>query len=206
MSGLLTVRTFFLWFFCMAVALWSLRFLIAGVETSMAFVAYHAIERKLAFFAHVGLAPVALALLPLQFWKGLRMRRPALHRWLGRIYAMAILCAGVGSILMALGTKAGPVASVGFLLLGVAWITSTALAVWHIRNRRVSEHRAWMIRSAALTFAAVTLRLEMPILAMTVGLDVGYPMVAWLCWVPNILIAEWMLPRDGRMSRPLAAQ
>ncbi|KPA22052.1 hypothetical protein shim_19390 [Shimia sp. SK013] len=200
MKALLTVRTFFLWFFCMAVALWSLRFLLIGVETSMEFVAYHAIERQLAFFAHVGLAPVALALVPLQFWAGLRLRRPAVHRWLGRTYAVTILIAGVGAILMAIGTNAGQFAAVGFALLGFAWIGTTAVAVSHIRNKRVAEHKAWMIRSAALTFAAVTLRLELPILAMTVGLEDGYPLVAWLCWVPNLLIAEWIVRRPTRMG------
>ena len=200
MKALLTVRTFFLWFFCMAIALWSLRFLLMGVEASMGFVAYHAVERQLAFFAHVGLAPVALALVPLQFWRGSRVRRPALHRWLGRIYAVTIIMAGMGGILMALGTNAGPVAMVGFGLLGVAWIWTTAVAVWHIRNKRITQHKAWMIRSAALTLAAVTLRLEMPILAITVGLEVGYPLVAWLCWVPNLLIAEWMLRRRPVMG------
>ncbi|SFK50936.1 Predicted membrane protein [Shimia haliotis] len=200
MKALMTVRTFFLWFFCMAVGLWALRFLLAGVETSMEFVAYHAIERRLAFFAHVGLAPVALMLVPLQFWTRLRIDRPALHRWLGRVYAVAILLAGVGGMLMAIGTQAGPVASLGFGLLAVAWVGSTALAVWHIRNKRVALHKAWMIRSAALTLAAVTLRLEMPILAMTIGLETGYPLVAWLCWVPNLMIAEWMVRRRPVMG------
>ncbi len=200
MKALMTVRTFFLWFFCMAVALWSLRFLLAGVEASMEFVAYHAIERRLAFFAHVGLAPVALMLVPVQLWTRLRTDRPALHRWLGRVYAVTILLAGVGGLLMAIGTQAGPVAALGFGLLAVAWVGSTALAVWHIRNKRVALHKEWMIRSAALTLAAVTLRLEMPILVMTVGLETGYPLVAWLCWMPNLLIAEWMVRRRPVMG------
>jgi hypothetical protein len=53
-----------------------------------------------------------------------------------------------------------------------------------------------MIRSAALTLAAVTLRLYLPFLAMSMGFELGYSLVAWLCWVPNILFAEWLLRRD----------
>ncbi|TCL10016.1 putative membrane protein DUF2306 [Shimia isoporae] len=195
MKVLVSARTFFLWFFCLGIAVWSWRFLLFGVEATMEFVAYHAIERRWAFYAHVGLAPVALMLVPLQFWTKLRMRRPALHRWMGRAYAIAILLAGVGGILMAIGTDAGQLAAVGFALLGFAWIGTTAVAVSHIRNKHIEDHKAWMIRSAALTLAAVTLRLELPILAMTVGLEVGYPLVAWLCWVPNILVAEWVVRR-----------
>lgn len=200
MKALVSVRVFLLWFFCLGIAVWSWRFVPLGVEATMDYVAYHALERRWAFFAHVGLAPVALALVPLQFWTVLRVRRPALHRWLGRTYAVTILLAGAGGILMAIGTDAGQFAAVGFALLGFAWIGTTAVAVSHIRNKRVAAHKAWMIRSAALTLAAVTLRLELPILAMTVGLEVGYPWVAWLCWVPNLLIAEWVVRRRPVMG------
>ena len=55
-----------------------------------------------------------------------------------------------------------------------------------------------MIRSASLTLAAVTLRIYLPLLSVTLGLEVGYVLVAWLCWVPNILLAEWILRREPR--------
>jgi hypothetical protein len=53
-----------------------------------------------------------------------------------------------------------------------------------------------MIRSFALTLAAVTLRLQMPA-AFILGLDmaVAYPAIAFLCWVPNLAIAELVLAR-----------
>ena len=58
-------------------------------------------------------------------------------------------------------------------------------------------HRCWMIRSYALTFAAVTLRLELPLFFIFGGME--YPVassyVAWLCWVPNLFIAELYLRR-----------
>ena len=62
-----------------------------------------------------------------------------------------------------------------------------------------------MIRSAALTFAAVTLRVYWPFLFMTLGEEVGYTLVAWLCWVPNLVVAEWLLLRPARRSSALAA-
>ena len=48
-----------------------------------------------------------------------------------------------------------------------------------------------MIRNFALTFAAVTLRLWIPIF-LTSGLsfEAAYPVIAWLSWVPNLLVAE----------------
>jgi uncharacterized membrane protein len=155
----------------------------------------HLAPRALAVYLHIGLAPIALALMPFQFSANLRQRRPALHRWLGRGYALAILISGVAGLLLALGTEAGPIAGWGFGILAVLWLGVTARAVFLARAGRIAQHRRWMIRSAALTFAAVTLRLYLPVLALIFGFETGYPLVAWLCWVPNLMLVEWWLAR-----------
>jgi hypothetical protein len=47
-----------------------------------------------------------------------------------------------------------------------------------------------MIYSYAACFAAVTLRLWLPLLVIGFGDFIkAYTVVAWLCWVPNILVA-----------------
>ena len=59
-------------------------------------------------------------------------------------------------------------------------------------------HRRWMIRSYALTAAAITLRLYLPLLShLGIPFDMSYPVVAWLCWVPNLLFAEWLCRRGN---------
>jgi hypothetical protein len=64
-----------------------------------------------------------------------------------------------------------------------------------------------MIRSYALTFAAVTLRLYLP-MALMASLDglASYRAIAFLCWVPNLIVAELWLRRDRpvRTSPPFA--
>ncbi len=51
--------------------------------------------------------------------------------------------------------------------------------------------RRWMIRSYAMILAAVTLRIHLPILAAYFqGFEPAYQIVAWSCWVPNLLVAE----------------
>ncbi|OIQ34455.1 MAG: hypothetical protein BM559_05450 [Roseobacter sp. MedPE-SWchi] len=189
------------WILCLLIALASWRFILIGVELSMPFVAYHALERPLAFYAHIGLAPVALALLPFQFRRALRQRRPHLHRWLGRSYGGAILVSGLGGLIMAIGTSSGLVAGLGFGLLAFLWLGTTGRGIWLAMQGRIAEHRVWMIRSGALTFAAVTLRLYLPFLFATLGEELGYTLVAWACWVPNMLLAEWLLRRDR--NRPV---
>lgn len=196
-------RFLFVWVLALGIALVSYRFLL-GVETWMQPMLHHWLDRPWAFIAHVGFAPVALALVPFQFWSRLRALRPGLHRWLGRAYALAILIAGVGGIAMALTTDAGPVAGTGFGLLAVLWLGVTGQAVRLAMAGRIAEHRDWMIRSAALTMAAITLRLYLPVLMMTVGFETGYLIVAWACWVPNALIAE-LIVRRGRLAAPAVA-
>ncbi len=188
----------FLWGSCLLIALGSWRFLVLGVEVSMPFVAYHLEQRPLWFFAHVGLAPVALALMPFQFWQGLRQRALTWHRWIGRAYGAAVLVSGLGGLLMALGSNSGALAAWGFGLLAVFWLGTTAIGIWHALRGRIADHRRWMIRSAALTFAAVTLRLYLPLLFATLGEQAGYVLVSWACWVPNLLVAEWMLRRQSK--------
>lgn len=179
----------------LVIALVSWRFLVLGVDLSMPHMAHHLEPRALALYAHIGLAPVALLVMPFQFHARVRAARPGLHRWLGRVYALAILISGVAGISLALNSAAGPVAAAGFGLLAVLWLVTTIRAVWLAMQRRIAEHQHWMIRSAALTFAAVTLRLYLPLLAAGFGFDTGYVLVAWLCWVPNLIVAEWWLAR-----------
>jgi hypothetical protein len=76
-------------------------------------------------------------------------------------------------------------------MLAFLWVATAALAYVRIRAYDIESHRRWMIRNYSLTFAAVTLRLWIPFL-MIAGYDfsVVYPTVAWLAWVPNLIIAE----------------
>jgi hypothetical protein len=64
-----------------------------------------------------------------------------------------------------------------------------------------------MIRSSAMTFAAVTLRLYLPIppMFLHMSFDDGYRAISWVSWTSNLLVAEiylnWALLRR-RFGRP----
>ena len=148
---------------------------------------------------HAGVGGTALALAPLQLLPRLRARRPRLHRWIGRTYVTAAFVGGVAGLILAVGSTAGPVASWGFGLLALAWMATTAQA-WRLAlARRFDAHRRWMLRSFALIFAAVTLRIYLP-LSLIAGLDPlqSYRAIAWLCWVPNLVAVETYLSRRPR--------
>ena len=153
---------------------------------------------------HMALAGTALLVGPLQLLPALRRRR-AVHRWLGRIYLVGCLVGGIAGLTMAFGTTAGPVAALGFGSLGVVWLTTNVQGWRMARARRFDAHRAWMIRSFALTFGAVMLRVYLPLSqVMGIPFEDAYAAIAWLAWVPNLMIAELYLRRDAFRRQQLA--
>jgi hypothetical protein len=154
---------------------------------------------------HVAGAATALLIVPFQLLGGLRARWPLVHRWLGRVYVIACLAGATGGFFMAFGTTAGPVAGVGFGALAIAWFWAN-LQGWRMALAgRFAEHRAWMIRSFAMTFAAVTLRIYMPLLPLS-GMDPleAYRLTAYIAWIPNLILAELYL-RGAFSRRPRLA-
>lgn len=152
---------------------------------------------------HVFASAFALALGPFQFLPGLRARRPGLHRQLGRVYLTAVAVGGLSGLYMARFAFGGGLAQSGFTVLALLWLGSSALALRAILGGDVAAHRRWMLRSFALTFAAVTLRLQLGLGGLAgLAFEQYYPVVAWSCWVPNLLLLEWWLRRGSRPWLP----
>ena len=120
--------------------------------------------RVAGLYIHAFAGGMALILGPFQFLNRLRRRRPALHRWMGRIYLTGILLGGLSAFLIAPGMISGLVGEIGLILLGILWVWTGWNAYRNIRAGNKEVHREWMIRNYALTFAAVTLRLWLGIL------------------------------------------
>lgn len=147
-----------------------------------------------AAFLHLAGAAIALAVGPFQLNTRLRTRFIKVHRWMGRSYVTGVLLGGLAALALATIAQTGLPARVGFGLLAVLWLTSTGMAYRHIRARNQPAHRRWMIRSYALTFAAVTLRIYLPLSqAYGIPFDPAYQTIAWMCWVPNLVVAEWII-------------
>ena len=167
-------------------------------------------QQKMVYMAHltmliVHIAASMLAILigPFQFMPGIRKGRwLRLHRGLGRTYLLSILFGGLSGLYMSRFAYGGPITESGFATLAVLWLYSGFMAYRHIRNRDIEHHREWMTRNYALTFAGVMLRLWMP-LSDALGIDflAAYRVVGWLCWVPNLLVAEWIIRGVRRGSR-----
>lgn len=199
------ITAFLAAFLSLAIALVSYRFLALGLKLSFPDMSLHIDAARLAFLAHITASPVALAIATFQLMPNLRARRPGLHRWAGRTYGLAILIGGLGALGMLPTANGGVTAQVGFGLLAVFWLGTTAIAIIHARAKRFAEHRRWMIRSFALTFAAVTLRVELPILVFGFGLSyvAAIAILGWLCWLPNLVVAELWLARGQGYKTPI---
>jgi hypothetical protein len=148
---------------------------------------------------HIASGIVTLVFGPLQFVPAIRTRYRWLHREMGAAYVVAVLVGGTAGLLSAPHSFGGLGTHLAFGELALGWIGTTVMAVVAIRKRDIVAHQRWMIRSYALTLGAVMLRIWMPLSVMAgIPFEVAYPVVAWLAWVPNLLVAEvWLVPREG---------
>lgn len=157
---------------------------------------------------HVVGGVTALAAGPWQFWTGLRARHPAIHRAMGRVYLVAVVAAAAGGLLLAPLSMGGPLAHVGFGVLAVLLLLTSAAALVSILRRRIDAHRAWMFRSYSLVFAAVTFRWWLGLAATGLPFEQVYAVGAWTSWLIDLLAAEFLLTAIGRVrtaARPRPA-
>lgn len=160
----------------------------------------------LAVISHLAGGGLALAVGAWQLNAHLRTRHINVHRLMGRLYVIAVLVGGLGALRLAPHAQTGAVAEVGFGALAVTWLVTTLRGYLAIRGGDEAVHRRWMTRSYALTFAAVTLRIYLPASALLgIPFATAYPVIAWLCWVPNLAVAELYIGRRRWPERVVAA-
>ena len=190
-------------FLAIGVSLVSARFLLP--EPPMAEgMAPHIEARPIVFLTHVVCGITALSLGALQFVTR-QGRRRMWHAAAGRIYVLACLVGAASGLILAWSSIGGPIGTAGFGLLAITWFTTTALGFREVIAGRIEAHRRWMVRSYALTLAAVSLRLMLPASGM-MGLEFmdAYRAIAFLCWTPNLVLAELWLAWRGSEALRLA--
>lgn len=153
---------------------------------------------------HIAGASVPLAVGVLQVNRRIQRKSARLHRWLGTAYVLGVMVGGMAGLALAPSTFGGLVTHLGFGGLAVCWLATTMLAYRAVRRREILAHQRWMYRSYALTLAAVTLRVYLPLASVAgIPFEDAYRAVSWLCWVPNLLVAEaWLVPRAGDFRLP----
>lgn len=153
-----------------------------------------AISWNIGFYGHIVFGGIALLVGWVQFSKKLRNTNLKLHRFLGTIYIVAVLISGSCGIFIGVFATGGVITSMGFVSLGIIWLATTIAAYIAIRKRDLRQHQKWMIYSYSACFAAVTLRIWLPILGGFFGdFITAYRIVAWLCWIPNMAFAYLLI-------------
>ncbi|RKE78585.1 DUF2306 domain-containing protein [Chryseobacterium sp. AG363] len=120
------------------------------------------------------------------------------HRNMGKLYTFLILIfAAPSGIYMGIFANGGLFSKISFIILGSLWWFSTLKAYQLARQKRFKEHKQWMWRSFAFTLSAITLRMWKVIIVYLFHpnpMDV-YQIIAWLGWIPNILIIEYLITK-----------
>ncbi len=156
----------------------------------------HITEWRIAFYIHVFSSILVLLAGFTQFSSSFHKKYKSLHKKLGYAYVINILMVtGPSSLLMGFYANGGLSSRIAFVLLAILWMYFTAMALYKAIKKDFNAHRIFMIRSFALTLSAITLRIWKVIFAAT--LDIGpmdrYRIIAWLGWVLNLLLAEWII-------------
>lgn len=155
----------------------------------------HVPHWKAALYTHVFSGMCALCAMLTQFFRSRRPWTIAMHRLMGRMYAVVVLViAAPSGAILAWYAEGGISGRLGFGTLVALWALTTAEGVRAARARDYALHRAWMIRSFALTLSAVTVREWQFWLGIYLPPHVDINSItAWMGWLPNLLIAECWL-------------
>jgi uncharacterized membrane protein len=128
-----------------------------------------------------------------QFIPSFIQKYPKAHRNIGKMYIILILFfAAPSGFIIGLFANGGLSCKVGFCLQSIAWFLITFFAYIEIRRKNIENHINWMVRSFAITLAAMSLRTEsyfMHYFLHTKPIET-YLTVTWLSWVGNLMIAE----------------
>ncbi len=152
----------------------------------------------IAFFIHVFTSMFALAAGFTQFSRFMLRRYKRVHRTVGKYYVIDVLfITGPASFIMALLANGGMSSRIAFTCLSLLWMFTTAKAWQTATAKQFTLHRNWMYRSYALTLSAVILRGWKWLLIALFHLRPldACRVVAWMGFVPNLLVAEWIIRR-----------
>ncbi|MDT7792749.1 MAG: hypothetical protein QOD59_2185 [Mycobacterium sp.] len=156
---------------------------------------------------HVMFASVAMVTAVAQIWPGLRARRPALHRRVGRVYVCAAIPAALCAMVIGAATPFGPFLAVSNVFLASLWLWFTVNGYLAARQRQFAQHRRYMILSATLALSIITNRIWTPILVIALlplqdsvfgGSEEHFVWCvagigAWLGWsIPFLTVRRWL--------------
>lgn len=142
------------------------------------------------FYTHIIFGGLALLVACWQFSQKLLTTNKPLHRKLGKSYMIFVALSGLSGLYIAAFATGGWTTTIGFGSLGIIWLSTTYWAYRAVKQGEIILHQQLMTYSYAACFAAVTLRIWLPLLIITLqDFFIAYKIVAWLSWLPNMAVA-----------------
>lgn len=160
------------------------------------------INRQLWYLAHMAIATPLLVIAPIQFIAGVRQARPAMHRWLGRLFLTSSIAAGLlavwlGATIQYQGSR------IPLAMFGALWIAFSIGAWICARKQDFANHRKFVIRSFTIGLAFIWVRVlgafdkqlfyfidsQEALETTQEYLSFVIPLLvveAWLSWVPEV--------------------
>jgi len=153
---------------------------------------------NIGFYGHILFGGIALMMGWIQFSKRFRNANLNRHRIIGKIYMISVSLSGICGFFIAFYATGGWIAKSGFIGLAIVWLYFTSGAYFAAKKSDIQKHQVYMIYSYAACFAAVTLRIWLPLLTIAIGAFIpAYRVVAWACWIPNMLFAYLWVKNKG---------
>ena len=163
---------------------------------------------------HFAAGGIILVLGCIQLINSIRVKFPALHRWLGRIYILASLAAGIGGLtfIFIKGTIGGIIMDIGFALYGILMILAAVETFRHAYGKRFEKHRAWALRLFALAIGSWLYRMDYGFWFLFTN-ELGHTasfsgpfdyFMDFFFYLPNLLVAEIFIGKHKLLrSAPL---
>ncbi len=153
---------------------------------------------NIGFYTHITFGGLALLIGWIQFVEKWRKSKPKVHRQIGKFYVAFVILSSLSGIHIGFYATGGYIASLGFICLGLIWFSTTFFAFQYARKGNYQIHKKLMIYSFSACFAAVTLRIWLPLLTLVFqDFFIAYKIVAWLCWTPNLIVAYLINKNKG---------
>lgn len=145
------------------------------------------------FYIHITSSLLVLLTGLPQFFPRLTKQYLPFHQWIGKSYVLLVLIfAAPSGLILALFANGGIASKTGFAMQCLVWWSCTFMAYRKIRQKKFQEHIVWMLRSYAVTLAAMSLRTEtyaMYYLLHAKPIET-YVTITWFSWVGNLFLVE----------------
>jgi uncharacterized membrane protein len=167
-------------------------------------------RHRLLTMVHIIPGLIFVVLGPLQFIQTLRNRRPALHRWTGRVVIVSGMIIGVSALVMSPQMAIGGAnEAAATMLFAIVFLFALVKAFLSIRRGKVVPHREWMIRAFAIGLAVATIRPIVGVFFATRGITHLTPhdffgTAFWLGFTVQLMVAEVWINWTRRGIAPAA--